>query len=240
MKIDILSLFPDSFQGPLNESMIKRAREKGIVQVQLTDIRDFAEGRHKKVDDRPFGGGPGMVLMAPVVCRAIRAVKEESSCVIYLSPQGRKLDAGLAKELASKQHLVLLAGHYEGVDQRAIEKEVDLEVSIGDYVLTSGCLPALVLTDAVLRFVPGVLGHPEAAFSDSFEEGVFEGPQYTKPVEFEGLKVPEVLLSGHHGKIKQWQKEQGLKKTKKLRTDLYQRYQQAKKKERSCESHSRL
>ncbi len=238
MKLDILSLFPASFQGPLDESIIKRAREKGIVEINLINIRDFAEGRHKRVDERPFGGGPGMVLMAPPVCRAIRSVKTEDSYVVYLSPQGQKLDHKLAKKLSYKKHLVLLAGHYEGIDQRIIEKEIDLELSIGDYVLTSGCLPALVLTDAILRFVPGVLGHPEAAGLDSFEEaGIFKGPQYAKPVEFEGAKVPDVLLSGHHVNINGWRHAEGLKKTKKLRADLYERYQRAKKRSKSCESY---
>ena len=237
MKIDILSLFPKSFSGPFDESMIKKAQDSGIVEINLIDIRDFAEGKHKKVDDRPFGGGPGMVLMSPPVCKAIRSQKTKTSYVIYLSPQGKKLDHELAKELAQKEHLILLSGHYEGIDQRIIEKEVDLEISIGDYVLTNGCLPAMVLTDAILRFVPGVLGHPEAAHLDSFENaGVFKGPQYTKPIEFEGLKVPDVLLSGHHSKIDTWRQEEGLKKTKCLRADLYRRYQQAKKKEHSCES----
>lgn len=237
MKIDILSLFPDCFKGPFDESMIKRARQKGLVEINLIDIRDFAEDKHKKVDDRPFGGGPGMVLMAEPVCKAIRSLKTKKTCVIYLSPQGKKFDNEVAKELSQKEHLILLSGHYEGIDQRIIEKEVDLEISIGDYVLTSGCLPAMVISDAVLRFVPGVLGHPEAAASDSFErKGLFKGPQYTKPVEFEGLKVPDVLLSGHHAQIDNWRQEEGLKKTKKLRADLCQRYHQAKKKELHCES----
>lgn len=231
MKIDILSLFPGCFKGPFDESMIKRAKEAGKVEIKLTDIRDFAGGKHKKVDDRPFGGGPGMVLMAPPVCKAIRSLKSEKAYVVYLSPQGEKLDNRLARSLSKKEHLILLAGHYEGIDQRIIEKEVDLEVSIGDYVLTSGCLPAMVLVDALLRFVPGVLGHEQAADLDSFEKnGLFKGPQYTKPVEFEGAKVPEVLLSGHHAKIEKWREEQGLEKTKKLRADLYRKYQQAKKK----------
>ncbi len=237
MKIDILSLFPDCFKGPFDESMIKRARQKGLMEINLINIRDFAEDKHKKVDDRPFGGGPGMVLMAEPVCKAIRSLKKKESYVVYLSPQGKKLDHEIAKDLSQKEHLILLSGHYEGIDQRIIEKEVDLEISIGDYVLTSGCLPAMVLTDVVSRFVPGVLGHPEAAALDSFErEGLFKGPQYTKPVEFEGLQVPDVLLSGHHAQIDKWRQEEGFKKTKKLRADLCQRYQQAKKKERNCES----
>ncbi|MFA5250377.1 MAG: tRNA (guanosine(37)-N1)-methyltransferase TrmD [Parachlamydiales bacterium] len=237
MQIDILSLFPGCFQGPFDESMIKRAKKEGLVRINLCDIRQFAKGKHRKVDERPFGGGPGMVLMAPPVCAAIRNCKKKSGYVVYLSPQGRLLDSRLARKLSRKKHLLLLCGHYEGIDERIIKKEVDLEVSIGDYVLTSGCLPAMVLVDAVLRFLPGFLGHPEAASSDSFEKGLFKGPQYTRPLEFEGEKVPEVLLSGHHEKIARWRFEEGRKKTKKIRLDLYQNYlEQVKKKEKDCES----
>ena len=193
MIIDILSLFPEYFQSPFDVSMIKRARKKGILDIRQTDIRDFAEGKHRRVDDRPFGGGPGMILMPGPVCSAIRSVKKEDSHVIYLSPQGKLLNAATCERLSHHTHLILLCGHYEGIDQRIIETEIDEEVSIGDYVLTNGCIPAIVLVDAIARFIPDVLGHPESARSDSFQNGMFEAPHYTKPVDFEGLSVPEVL-----------------------------------------------
>ncbi len=220
MKVDILSLFPDYFQGPLDVSILKKAREKGIVEVSLIDIRDFANNKHAKVDDRPYGGGPGMVLMPEPVCGAIRSVKREGSHVVYLSPQGKKLDAKKCQELAQKEHLILLCGHYEGVDERILQTEVDEEISIGDYVLTNGCIAAIVVLDATIRFIPGVLGHEEAAAQDSFQEGGFDAPHYTRPEVFEGLEVPEVLRSGNHAKIAQWRKEIAHEKTKRVRPDL--------------------
>jgi len=220
MQIDILSLFPEYFQGPFDVSMIQRAKTKGILEIRQVNIRDFAETKHRRVDDRPFGGGPGMLLMASPVAAAIRSVKREGSYTIYLSPQGRPLTAALSQELASLQHLILLCGHYEGVDQRLLDKEVDLEVSIGDYVLCSGCPAAVVLVEAVARFIPGVLGHEEAAKSDSFSEGILEGPQYTRPEEFEGVAVPSVLRSGNHLEIKKWRQKEALKKTELVRPDL--------------------
>lgn len=201
--------------------MIKRARKKGILDIRQTDIRDFAEGKHRRVDDRPFGGGPGMILMPGPVCSAIRSVKKEDSHVIYLSPQGKLLNAATCERLSHHTHLILLCGHYEGIDQRIIETEIDEEVSIGDYVLTNGCIPAIVLVDAIARFIPDVLGHPEAARSDSFQNGMFEAPHYTKPVDFEGLSVPEVLRKGDHAKIEKWGREEALKKTLQVRPDLY-------------------
>ncbi len=220
MRFDILSLFPEYFRGPFDVSMLKRARERELIDVEFTDIRDFAENKHKSVDDRPYGGGPGMVLTPGPCVRAIRARKREGSHVVYLSPQGKMLNAKKSEELAKKPHLILLCGHYEGVDQRVIDSEVDEEISIGDYVLTNGCLPAIVLIDAVTRFIPGVLGHEEAAAKDSFQEGGFEGPQYTRPEEFEGRSVPEVLLGGNHAVIEEWRAEQGLKKTRLVRPEL--------------------
>jgi tRNA (guanine37-N1)-methyltransferase len=221
VEIDILSLFPEYFASPLGCSMMKRAIEKGILTIRQTNIRDFAEGKHKKVDDRPYGGGPGMVLMPQPTCAAIRSVRAPGTHVVYLSPQGKLLDAATARRLAGYSHLVLLCGHYEGIDERVIAKEVNEEISIGDYVLTNGCLPALVVMDAMARFIPGVLGHDEAASQDSFEEGIFfDAPHYTRPEEFEGVKVPDVLLEGHHEKIRQWRKEQGLQKTRLRRPDL--------------------
>lgn len=216
MDIDILSLFPDYFRGPFDVSILKRARERGLIQVNLVDIRDFAEGKNRRVDDRPYGGGPGMVMMPGPCVRAIRDRKRENSHVIYLSPQGRTLDAKKCAELSQYPHLILLCGHYEGIDQRIIESEVDEEISIGNYVLTNGCLPAIVLVDALARFIPGVLGHEEAAAKDSFQEGILEGPQYTRPEKFEEMVVPEVLLGGNHREIEEWRKEQGLKKTRSI------------------------
>lgn len=220
MKFDILSLFPEYFTGPLDVSMVKRARESGRIEIGLINIRDFAEGKHKKVDDRPFGGGPGMVLMPEPVAKAIKSVKKEDSYVVYLSPQGNVLNAAKCAELATHKHLVLLCGHYEGVDERIIQGYVDEEISIGDYVLTSGCPAALVLLDAVIRFIPGVVGNELGVQEDSFQNGMFEGPQYTKPEDFEGVRVPEVLRTGNHALIKKWKEEEALKKTSRVRRDL--------------------
>jgi len=222
MEIDILSLFPNYFRGPLDESILHQAVKKGILEIRLVDIRDFADNRYRKVDDRPYGGGPGMVLMPQPVASALRSVKRPGSHVVYLSPQGKVLTAAKCKELASKPHLVLLCGHYEGVDERVLESEVDEEISIGDYVLTNGCIAAIVLLDAVVRFVPGVLGNELAAAQDSFEEGILDCPHYTRPEFFEGKSVPPVLLSGDHGKIAAWRREAGLTKTRKVRPDLLQ------------------
>lgn len=224
LRVDILSLFPSYLAGPLGESILKRACERGLLSVGLIDIRDFATGRHRQVDDRPYGGGPGMVLMPGPVSSALRSVKEGGSHVVHLSPQGRVLTAAKARDLAQREHLVLLCGHYEGIDQRVLDAEVDEEISIGDYVLTNGCLAALVLLDALARFVPGVLGHEEAAGQDSFEEGIFDCPHYTRPEVFEGRAVPEVLLGGHHKRIEAWRRERALEKTRSVRPDLYERY----------------
>jgi tRNA (guanine37-N1)-methyltransferase len=220
MKVKILSLFPEYFLSPLNVSILKRAREKGILEVELIDIRSFAEGKHAKVDDRPYGGGPGMVLKPEPVCRAIRSVKNPESYVIHLSPQGSKLTAKKCQELAKKDDLILLCGHYEGIDERAVEKEVNEEISIGDYVLTNGCLAALVVLDTAIRFIPGVLGHEEAPWQDSFQEGIFDAPHYTRPEVFEGMAVPDILKMGHHEKIDQWRKEKAREKTRRVRPDI--------------------
>ena len=220
MDIDILSLFPEFFEGPFDVSIIKRAQENKILTISLTDIRDFSKDRHKKVDDRPFGGGPGMVMTPEPLISAIRSVKKNGSHVIYLTPQGKPLNSTICKRLSQEKHLVLVCGHYEGIDQRVIEKEVDEEISIGDYVLTSGCIAAVVVVDAVSRFIPNVLGNEDAAKNDTFESYMFEGPQYTRPEVFEGVSVPKILLSGNHGEINKWRKGKSLQKTKKLRPDL--------------------
>jgi tRNA (guanine37-N1)-methyltransferase len=224
MLIDILSLFEEYFTGPFNVSMIKRAVDNGLVDIRHTDIRPFSLDKHKKVDDRPFGGGPGMVLSPQPVIDALRSVKTKDSYVVYLSPQGKRLNQNICQNLSSKKHLILLCGHYEGIDERIIDKEVDEEISIGDYVLTNGCLPAIVLVDAVMRFIPGVLGHPLAAYQDSFSETIFDSPHYTRPDTFEGISVPEVLKNGNHSEIEKWRKQKGINKTRKVRPDLYVEY----------------
>lgn len=223
MLIDILSLFPEYFRGPFDVSMLMRAREKGLIEIRHTNIRDFAEGNHKKVDDRPFGGGPGMVMKPDPVVKAIRSVKKPGSYVVCLSPQGTLLNAKSCEELAGKGHLILVCGHYEGIDERAIEIEVDEEISIGDYVLTNGCAAAIVLVDAVSRFIPGVVGHPDAVQEDSFQNGMFDAPHYTRPEIFEGKSVPEVLLGGNHGEIRKWREKEAFKKTSRIRPELVER-----------------
>jgi tRNA (guanine37-N1)-methyltransferase len=225
MDIDILSLFPEYFRGPFDVSMLKRAREGGLLTIRHTDIRDFAENANRRVDERPFGGGPGMVLCPGPVAKSIRSVKRPGSYVVYLSPQGKLLTAAKSQELAQKGHLVLLCGHYEGVDERVVLKEVDEEISIGDYVLTNGCAAAIVLIDAVARFIPGVIGHPEAVREDSFQNGIFDAPHFTKPEVFEGMEVPAVLRGGHHAEIKKWREREALKKTRRVRPDLYELYE---------------
>lgn len=220
MRFVILSLFPGYFTGPFTETMIGRAKGSGLIEIDLVDIRDFAEGKHRRVDDRPYGGGPGMVMMPGPVTQAIRKVRTPKSHVIYFSPQGSPLTASKCKELAEHEELILLCGHYEGVDQRAIDAEIDEEISIGDYVLSNGCAAAIVCVDAVSRFIPGFLGHEEAAAQDTFEEGLFDWPHYTRPEEFEGKRVPEVLLSGNHQKIEAWRRNQALQKTQRVRPDM--------------------
>ncbi len=223
MEIDILSLFPDYFLSPLNVSILKKAVERGILRVRSHNIREFGLGKWKQVDDVPYSGG-GMLLAAEPVAQAIRNVRRPSSKVVYLSPQGALLTAAKSRELASCPHLILLCGHYEGIDERAIESEVDEEISIGDYVLTNGCLAALVVLDSLSRFIPGVLGNEDSADKDSLENGLLEGPQYTRPRVFEGKAVPEVLLQGDHKKIVQWRLQRSLERTAERRPDLYARY----------------
>ncbi len=220
MEIDILSLFPEYFCGPFDVSIIKRAREKGLIKINLTDIRAFGEGTYQRVDDRPFGGGPGMVLMPGPLTKAIRSVKKEGSHTIYLSPQGKPLTSERLQELASQRHLVLVCGHYEGIDQRVIDSEVCEEISIGDYVLTNGCLAAIVLVDALIRWIPGVLGHAQAPYEDSFASGIFDAPHYTKPVVFEGKEVPAVLRGGNHALIAAWRRKEAIIKTSRVRPDI--------------------
>lgn len=222
--IDILSLFPGYFTGPFDESMVKRAREKGIVNIRLTNIRDFADNR-RRVDDRPYGGGPGMVLMPQPVIAAVRHVKTPLSKVVYLSPQGAVLNAAKCRALAQESHLILICGHYEGIDQRILEIEkIDL-VSIGDYVLTSGGAAGVVVVDSVVRLLPGALGDASSAEQDSFEQGLLDWPHYTRPEIFEGRRVPEILLSGNHQAIASWRYQQALKQTQERRPDLLKNYE---------------
>ncbi len=218
MDVTILSLFPEYFDSPLATSMLKRAIQKGLLNVKGVNIRDFATDKHKKVDDRPYGGGPGMLMKPGPVCDAIESVKREKSHVIYLSAQGVPLKAKRCEELAQYEHLVLLCGHYEGIDQRAIDLLVDEEISIGEYVLTSGAPAALVLIDAVARFIPGVIGHELAAYQDSFhiDEGL-EGPKYTRPPSYRGCDVPDVLLNGDHEKRERWEREKAKETTQRVK-----------------------
>lgn len=225
MRVDVLTVHPGMFQGPLDVSILKRAREKGVLKVNVVNIRDFAEGRHKVTDDEPYGGGCGMVMKPEPIIRALRHIgvldgERRRGKVILLSAQGTLFHQALAKELAREEWLVLVCGHYEGVDER-VAAVADEEISIGDYVLTGGELPALVVLDAVARLVPGVVGKRQSVEAESFQAGVLEGPQYTRPAEFEGRKVPDVLLSGDHESIRRWRRKQALKKTWLARPELF-------------------
>ena len=226
MKIDILTLFPEICRAPLSESMMKRAQENKIVDLRIHNLRDWATDKHHIVDDAPFGGGQGMVMKPEPIFKAVEALKTNPKSqtpnpkIILMSPAGRRLDQKLATDLSKESHLIIICGHYEGVDHRVIEHLVDLEISIGDYVLTNGAIAAAVLVDAVIRLLPGVLGDEQSAADDSFSIGSLESPQYTRPAEFRGWKVPEILLSGNHAEIAKWRKEQALKRTKQNRPDL--------------------
>ncbi len=218
MQFDVLTLFPEMFEI-LNESIIGRAKQKGLININLINIRDFSKDKHKKVDDTPYGGGAGMVLMPDVVYDAYKSVKDDKARLIYMSPQGKKLSQDKVEELSKQEHLILLCGHYEGIDQRVIDKIVDEEISIGDYILTGGELPAMVLIDSVSRYIEGVLKEGSTK-EESFSNGLLEYPQYTRPEVFEEQRVPEVLLSGHHQNIDKWRREQSLKITLNKRSDL--------------------
>jgi tRNA (guanine37-N1)-methyltransferase len=220
MKIDVLTLFPAMFVGPLDESIIKRAREAGRLDLVLHNLRDYAHDRHKTVDDRPFGGGPGMLLKPEPIFEAVESLTREGTRVILLSPAGRPFSQAIARELAGLEHLLMVSGHYEGFDERVREQLADDELSIGDYVLTNGALPVMVIIDAVTRLLPGVLGDAGSAQDDSFSQGLLEYPQFTRPAEFRGMKVPEVLLSGNHAEIARWRAEQARLRTKERRPDL--------------------
>ena len=218
MKFDVLTLFPEMFE-PIKQSIIKRAVEKDLININLVNIRDFSEDKHNKVDDTPYGGGAGMLMKPDVVDRAYNSVKTENAKVIYLTPQGKTLEQKIVKELSNQKHLILLCGHYEGIDQRVIDKIVDEEISIGDYVLTGGEIPAMVLIDSISRYVDGVLSN-ESTDEESFSNGLLEYPQYTRPEIFNEVKVPEVLISGHHENIRKWRREKSLENTFKKRPEL--------------------
>ncbi len=237
MQIDILTIFPKMFDAVLGESILKRAQALGLVKIHLYNLRDFSRDKHKKVDDRPFGGGPGMVLRPEPIFEAVEYIKSKNPClpagrknhpdtkgvgtkIILLSPQGKTLDQNLAKRLSKVNNMILICGHYEGVDDRVIEELVTDEISIGDYILTGGELAAMVLIDVVVRFIPGVLGDKNSIKQESFVNNLLEGPQYTRPANFRGMKVPKILLSGNHKKIEDWRKRKASKRTRERRPDL--------------------
>ncbi len=222
MTVDILTVFPEMFESVFSASILGRARAQGLLEIRLTDIRSFSAAKHKNTDDYPFGGGAGMVMTAQPILDAMAAVSADlpDARRIYLGPRGRKLTTALARELAAENSLILLCGHYEGVDQRALDTCIDEEISIGDYILTGGELAAMVLTDCVARFIPGVLGSAESPEEESFSDGLLEYPQYTRPRDLNGLPVPEVLLNGDHAKIRRWRRRESLRATLRFRPDL--------------------
>jgi len=224
MRIDILTLFPKMFEGLLGESIIKRARNKGKVNIGVHNLRDWSKDKYKKVDDKPFGGGPGMVIKPQPLFDAIDDLRSRSSRVVLLTPQGKTLDQAIAKKLSKFKHLILVCGHYEGIDERFRKKAVTDELSLGDFVLTGGEIPAAALVDCIVRLIPGVVGDKGSLEFESFTSDLLEYPQYTRPAVFKGIKVPEILLSGDHKKIEAWRKAMALKRTRKMRPDLFKRY----------------
>lgn len=219
MKVDVLTLFPAMFAGPLDESIIRRAREDGLMELAVHDLRNWTHDRHRTVDDEPYGGGPGMLLKPEPVFEAVEDLADEKTRVILMTPQGRPFEQAQARDLAASVRLLLICGSYEGYDER-IRTLAHEELSIGDYVLTNGALPAMVVIDAITRLLPGVLGDDTSSTEESFSEGTLEYPQYTRPAEYRGLKVPEVLLSGHHAEIERWRSEQAEERTRKRRPEL--------------------
>ena len=224
MKIDILTLFPEMFVPVTTSSILGRAAEKKLIDIRLTDIREYTKNKHCKVDDYPFGGGQGMVMMPQPIFDALRGIKAEGKKILYMSPRGRVLDKDKIQELSQLSELVILCGHYEGVDQRVIDCWEMEEVSIGDYILTGGELPAMVLVDSVARLIPGVLSGEDSAMEESVYSGLLEYPQYTQPREYEDIPVPEILLSGHHKNIDLWRFEKSLELTRKVRPDMFENY----------------
>lgn len=243
MRVDIITLFPSMFKNPFNESMIKRAKEKGILKIKLHDLRQFTHDKHRTVDDAPYGGGAGMVMKPRPLFEAVEKIKEEidsSSRVILLSPQGKPINQPKVKELARERVLIFICGHYEGVDERVREHLVDEEISLGDYVLTGGELAAMVVVDAVARMLPGVLGSEDSAREDSFYKGLLDYPQYTRPSDFRGWKVPSVLLSGNHQKVKEWRRKKMLEATLRKRPDLLETLKLNQEDEKLLEEIKRL
>ncbi len=227
MRIDIITLFPEICRAPLNESMMKRAQESGALDLHIHNLRAWTSDKHHVVDDAPFGGGQGMVMKPEPIFAAVEDlrnqtsnIKNQTSKVILMSPTGRRFDQRMAEQLSHESNLIVVCGHYEGVDHRVVDHLIDEEVSIGDYVLTNGGIAAVILVDAVVRLVPGVLGDEQSAHDDSFREGLLEAPQYTRPADFRGWKVPEILLSGNHGEIAKWREEQARNRTRENRPDL--------------------
>ena len=231
MQFDVLTLFPEMFEIT-KQSILGKAQEKNLIKINTINIRDFSKDKHKKVDDTPYGGGAGMVIMPDVVYRAYKSIQTKNAKVIYMSPQGKTLNQEKVMELSKQEHLIILCGHYEGIDQRVIDKIVDEEISIGDYVLTGGELPAMVLIDSVSRYVENVLTQ-ESIKEETFSQGLLEYPQYTRPEIFEGKEVPQVLLSGHHKNISDWRKEQSIKITFLKRPDLLKKYKLSKDEQES-------
>jgi tRNA (guanine37-N1)-methyltransferase len=225
INFEILSLFPEMFVSPLNVSLLKKAQDKGLLNICLHDIRDWADDKHKMADDAPYGGGCGMVMKVEPVEKALRAIRkpEDDSIVVLMTPQGEVLNQKIAAQMAAQKHIIIICGHYEGVDERIREHLVDREISIGDYILTGGELAALVLVDAVSRFIPDVLGNPLSTDNDSFSENILEYPQYTRPAQYRGWTVPDVLLSGNHARIELWRKRESLIRTYKRRPDLFKK-----------------
>lgn len=222
LRIDVLTLFPGMFDAVLGESIIKRAASRKLVNISVHDLRGWSKDKHKKADDKPYGGGPGMIMTCQPIFDAVKELRSQGhkvtrsqTKVILLSPQGKRFDQKSANQLAKRKHLILICGHYEGIDER-VKRIVDLEISVGDYVLTGGEIPAMTIIDAVTRLVPGVLGNEESAVSESFQDGLLEYPQYTRPRIYKGLKVPAVLLTGDHKKIEEWRNKEALKKTRKV------------------------
>ena len=223
MKIDVLTLFPEMFSGPMDVSIVGRARKAGLLDLRLQNLRQWTHDRHKTVDDKPFGGGAGMVLKPEPIFEAVESLADEKTHVILTAPAGRPFTQAIARELVQKEHLLFICPSYEGVDDRVCEALVDNELSIGDYVLTNGGLPAMVIIDAITRLLPGALGDDESAKDESFSHGLLEYPHYTRPAEFRGMKVPEILLSGHHAEIEKWRAEQSKRRTAERRPDLLNR-----------------
>jgi len=221
MQIDVLTLFPSMFEGVLGESMIKRARQKGKVNIRVHNLRNWTDDKHKKVDDKPFGGGPGMVIKPQPLFDAVDDLKAKSSRIILMTPQGRTLDQAIARRLSKYKHIIMICGHYEGIDERFRQERVTDEISLGDFILTGGEIPAMALIDCVTRLLPGVLGDENSLEFESFSSDLLEYPQYTRPAEFKGLKVPDVLLSGDHNKIDAWRRKMAVRRTKQRRPDIY-------------------